>query len=539
MALPAIGGPVIRPGMRAAGLSRLSRETQETTSPERQRELHLRLARNYELIYDPRPHGEGGDLYEDIDFSAYNLGRPRPAFETLMSRLADYDVILIWAVHRLVRRTVELLRVMNECKAHETVIVTENGPLDWFSPHGEFTTTMWAGLAQMESANISNRVKAAYEAIAQVGRWKGGTAPFGWQAAPHESGRGRRLELHPTEAEILREVIDRVLAGESIRSLCTDLTKREIRSRRRDPRTGEYGTSWYGSSLRSLLRSPLLIGQHVAGGTKETDSSGRVIGTTSPRVVTDEHGIPIQPHEPLIDPHTYQRLLAELDNRRQLGRRRAGSTLLTGLVFCGKCQSRMSGRTSDAPEAFFGCNARNAFGDAKCSGNTINRHYLEQYVIARLFQKLTPERVAAARAALAAQRAETPRLRETDARRAQLEQALAILEEDRSQGLYSSPTAAARFRRQYAELIKRLDRLATPDEQDQEAPVPDLEVLRGEPVEAVWSDLELPDQARLVRQVVRRIEIGPTRRGSPKGSNRGAQFDTSRVHIDWSPAFGG
>jgi len=150
-----------------------------------------------------------------------------------MGRLPDYDVIMIWALHRLVRPTVELLRVMNECKAHGTVIVTENGPLDWFGPHGEFTTTMWAGLAQMD------------------------------------------------------------------------------------------------------------------------------------------------------------------------------------------------------------------------------RHYLEQYVIAKLFQKLTPERVAAARAALAAQRAETPKVRETDARRAQLEQALAILEEDRRQGLYNSPTAAACFRRQYAELIEQ------------------------------------------------------------------------------------
>ncbi len=191
MVLPNVAGPVIRPGMRAAGLSRLSRETQETTSPERQRSLHLRLARNYELHYDPRPYADGGDLYEDIDFSAYNLRRPRPAFENLMRRLDQYDVILIWALHRLVRRTVELIRVMDTCKAHNVVIITENGPLDWFSPHGEFTTTMWAGLAQMESANISNRVKAAYEAIAQVGRWKGGTPPFGWQAAPHESGKGQ------------------------------------------------------------------------------------------------------------------------------------------------------------------------------------------------------------------------------------------------------------------------------------------------------------------------------------------------------------
>jgi len=134
--------------MRAAGLSRLSRETQETTSPERQRSLHLRLARNYELHYDPRPYADGGDLYEDIDFSAYNLRRPRPAFENLMRRLDQYDVILIWALHRLVRRTVELIRVMDTCKAHNVVIITENGPLDWFSPHGEFTTTMWAGLAR-------------------------------------------------------------------------------------------------------------------------------------------------------------------------------------------------------------------------------------------------------------------------------------------------------------------------------------------------------------------------------------------------------
>jgi hypothetical protein len=127
--LPNVAGPVIRPGMRAAGLSRLSRETQETTSPERQRRLHLRLARNYELHYDPRPYAEGGDLYEDIDFSAYNLRRPRPAFENLMRRLDHYD--------------------------------------DVGRPRPD-------GVRQ----HLEPR-EAAYEAIAQVGRWKGVTPTFG------------------------------------------------------------------------------------------------------------------------------------------------------------------------------------------------------------------------------------------------------------------------------------------------------------------------------------------------------------------------
>jgi site-specific DNA recombinase len=455
-----------------------------------------------------------------------------------MRRLDQYDVILIWAVHRLVRRTVELIRVMDTCKAHNVVIITENGPLDWFSSHGEFTTTMWAGLAQMESANISNRVKAAYEAIAQIGRWKGGTPPFGWQAAPHESGRGQRLELNPTEAEIVHEAIDRVLSGESVRSICGDFTKRQIQTRRKDGQTGDYSTRWYGTTLRKLLRSPLLIGQHLAGGTKEVDSSGRLIRVHAPHVVTDDRGIPIQPHESLVDLHTYQRLQAELDNRRQQGRRRPNSTLLTGLVFCGKCGSRMAGRSSDDPKAFFGCSARTQFGDARCSGNTVNRHYLEQYVIARLFQKLTPDRVAAARAALAAQKAGAPNRSATESKRAQIEQALAILEEDRRQGLYSSPTAGARFRTQYAGLIEQLDQLAEPTEE--EAPAPDFSMLDGRPVEEVWESLDnLSDRARLLRQAIDRIEVKAGRRGAPRGSNRGARFDTGRVAIHWSTVLGG
>src|SRR6266511_3528593 len=120
--------------MRAAGLSRLSRETQETTSPERQRSLHLRLARNYELHYDPRPYADDGDLYEDIDFSAYNLRRPRPAFENLMRLLDQYVVIFRWAFYRLVCRTPELSSIMDSFKEKNVRNITENGPLDWFSP---------------------------------------------------------------------------------------------------------------------------------------------------------------------------------------------------------------------------------------------------------------------------------------------------------------------------------------------------------------------------------------------------------------------
>src|SRR6266545_2382482 len=108
----------------------------------------------------------------------------------------------------------------------------------------------------------------------------------------------------------------------------------------------------------------------------------------------------------------------------------------------------------------------------------------------------------------------------------------------RTQGLYNSPTAAARFRAQYAELIEQLDQLAEPTEDD--TPAPDFSILQGRPVEEVWESLDgISDRARLLRQAIDRIEVKAGRRGAPRGSNRGARFDTSRVDIHWSAVLGG
>ena len=64
---------------RVAGYVRLSKETEDTTSPERQRQAIRRLCRDRDWTL--------AETFEDIDVSAYN-GRHRPGLERLMSRLA-------------------------------------------------------------------------------------------------------------------------------------------------------------------------------------------------------------------------------------------------------------------------------------------------------------------------------------------------------------------------------------------------------------------------------------------------------------------
>ncbi|MGH2162488.1 recombinase family protein, partial [Enterococcus faecalis] len=56
----------------------------------------------------------------------------------------------------------------------------------------------------------------------------------------------------PDEAKVLQEMAERFVAGESLRSLCTDLDSRGIRSVK--------GSPWQTHSLRYVLANPRVAG---------------------------------------------------------------------------------------------------------------------------------------------------------------------------------------------------------------------------------------------------------------------------------------
>ncbi|MFD4787774.1 recombinase family protein [Streptomyces sp. NPDC058459] len=92
------GVPASAPGMRAAIYVRLSRETDETTSPERQRAACEALceARGWEVVA----------AEEDIDVSGFSRGLDRPGLQRILTRLAELDVIVFFKIDRLARSTV-------------------------------------------------------------------------------------------------------------------------------------------------------------------------------------------------------------------------------------------------------------------------------------------------------------------------------------------------------------------------------------------------------------------------------------------------
>jgi site-specific DNA recombinase len=246
------------------------------------------------------------EVFEDIDVSAYNKAIRRPRYEEMLAglRTGRFDGVLVWKLDRLVRRVSEFEKFWEICGAADATLASFNESIDTGSEIGMLIVRILVAFAEMESANTRLRVKASEAERARAGKPKLiGMRPYGitadWSA------------LVPDEAERIREAADRVLAGESLRSISLDWNARGIPT--------STGKRWESISLRTLLRQERLWGLRTyAGETVE------LVGV--PRI---------------LDEPTGTALAAALDVRAGIGangnNNNRRSHLLSGLLTCGKC----------------------------------------------------------------------------------------------------------------------------------------------------------------------------------------------------------
>ncbi|WP_164701262.1 recombinase family protein [Modestobacter sp. KNN46-3] len=224
--------------------------------------------------------------YVDNDLSAYS-GKRRPAYQQMLTDLADglRDAVICYHVDRLTRRPVELEQFVATVDAAGVRQVRfVSGDMDLGTGDGLLIGRIMAAVAANESAAKSRRMRRKWEQNAAQGVPHGGSVrPFGYEAD--------RLAIRPEEAEVIRQLVARYLAGESLRSLCTWLADEGVPT--------VTGREWRTPTLRGLLRSGRIAGlrEHL----------GEVVG-------------PAQ-WQAIIDPADRDRVLAHMAERVASGRR--------------------------------------------------------------------------------------------------------------------------------------------------------------------------------------------------------------------------
>jgi site-specific DNA recombinase len=282
---------------------------QVTTSPPRQREqIEAKAAqRGSEIV----------GWAEDLDVSASKIHpMKRPQLKRWFDRPGEYDEVIFWRLDRFVRRTFpDFADMVSWSAEHSVSLVSATEDLDLSGPLPRLMATMFSTVAEMESLNTSVRVSETHEYLRRMKRWGGGRPPYGYMVIANPDGPGKVLAVNEETAEIAREAVRRVIAGESVNNVAADFNRRQI--------PGPHGGLWGDSGLRMILRDRALLGHVVYNGES----------------VLGDDGMPIVRAEPLIDAADWAQLQAALDALSQQHQRTDTPSMLLQVAFCGLCEA--------------------------------------------------------------------------------------------------------------------------------------------------------------------------------------------------------
>lgn len=105
-------------------------------------------------------------------------GKARPKLTELISRLEKGDTLIVAALDRLGRKTVEILSLIEDLDKRGVVLKSLREGVDYASISGRLVVQILVSVAELEKSLISQRTKAALEAKRQQGIFGGRKPKF-------------------------------------------------------------------------------------------------------------------------------------------------------------------------------------------------------------------------------------------------------------------------------------------------------------------------------------------------------------------------
>jgi site-specific DNA recombinase len=265
-----------------------------------------------------------------VDAGVSGTSADRPAWKRLLAdaQAGMFDVVVVAKLDRFSRGVVHARQAIDGLQEAGVDIVSLAEKLDLTTYEGRGFFGMMSVFAEMEVERIRDRAAAGQRKRASLGRVPGGGMPYGWRRA----GSGG-YEHHPEEAETLRVVAGHILDEQGTTGTAAALLNALGRRRRS-------GAEWTHQRVLSTLDSRAsLLGELTWGkpGIRgQSDGEARRRSTKVDAKGRPVYGDPttVRLGDPIIDPHTFDRLHEILALRRYGQRSDAAPYPLTGMLSC-------------------------------------------------------------------------------------------------------------------------------------------------------------------------------------------------------------
>ncbi|MFJ4666717.1 recombinase family protein [Kitasatospora purpeofusca] len=303
----------------------------------------------------------------DLDVSASKVSPfKRPKLGEWLNQPDNYDAIAFWRLDRAVRSMADMATLGEWAKTHGKLLIFVEGPggaplvLDMreTSLVSELIMMLLAFAAQMEAEAIRERVLGSRAELRIQGRWHGGRIPYGWMVVENPNGKGWVLVECPESGPIVREIIRRVIAGESIYAIANDLDERrvptasDLEKRRKTGELPKERKKWDHNQLSAMLRSEHLRGYTLhdpeATAKRARRSEGSEFEAWEGRPMLDASGHPRIDRPPLINDEDWYKLQAVMETKqRPEAIIHSADSRLVRVAFCGG--TNRDGSTCGAP----------------------------------------------------------------------------------------------------------------------------------------------------------------------------------------------
>ena len=304
-------------------------------------------------------------VYEDEGFSAKNTDRPQ--FQQMLRdiKLKKPDFVVCYRLDRISRNVSDFSSLIEDLNDRSISFICIKEEFDTSKPMGKAMMYIASVFAQLERETIAERVRDNMLMLARTGRWLGGTTPTGYTSEKQQEiiidGKVKtscKLKDNPDELRAVDMIFEKFLELRSVSGVSKYLIKQGIKSR-----SGKYYSL---PGIKEILQNPVycvadkdalnyFTAQNSDVCFEEKDCSEKYgllaynkrdyKKKHAPRQSMDKWIIAIGKHKGRVSGKKWVAVQHIIQDNIPTGKKPAklhnDYSLLSGLIYCEKCGSRL------------------------------------------------------------------------------------------------------------------------------------------------------------------------------------------------------
>ena len=329
---------------------------------------------------------EMAGIYADEGISGTSM-KKRTEFKKMITacKRGHIDLIITKSLSRFARNTVDCLETVRLLKANGIGVYFEKENINTLTESSEFLITLFSGFAQAESESLSKNIAWGKQKSAEAGK-----VDFQYKKMlGYRKGVDGQPEIVPEEAEIIRRIYRRYLAGCSLGQIKQELEQDNIPTAQKVER-------WSSAVIHNILTNEKYMGDALLQKTYITDCITKkvkknmgerpmyYVENNHPAIILRETFDQVQKE---MTRRSSKRKVLQKSGKTELGKY-SGKYALTELLVCGECGSpykRVTWARNGKKRIVWRCVSRLEFGTKYChNSQTLDESRLHNAILAAM-----------------------------------------------------------------------------------------------------------------------------------------------------------